>query len=160
MLQLLAPAVDQPKGGVWLRCDPTGAPASLPASGGEHFAVRDIGAFAQASYKPIRSLKLVGGWRVDNDHVNVHRTRGYGTVFTPRLGIIYSPRGFVTKGIYAEAFKDPSNLEKFTTLPGVLDVPEQALQPERARNFELSVGRQWGRFTADVQAYQTNTATW
>ena len=53
IFQLLAPA--QPSGGVWIHCDQTKEPASLPASGGEHFAVRDIGAFAQASYKPNRA---------------------------------------------------------------------------------------------------------
>jgi len=158
IFQLLAPA--QPTGGVWIHCDQTGDPASLPASGGEHFAVRDIGAFAQGSYKPNRSVKIVAGWRIDNDHVSQGSAgSGFGTVFTPRLGIIYSPRGFVTKAIYSEAFKDPSSLEKFTTLPGVLARPDLPLKPERARNFEISVGRQWGRFAADVAAYQTNYST-
>ena len=90
-------------------------------------------------------MKLVAGWRVDNNHVS--QVSGFGTVFTPRLGVIYTPRGFVTKANYAEGFKDPSNLEKFTRLPGVLDPPDpnRPLEPERARNVELSVGRQWGR---------------
>jgi outer membrane receptor protein involved in Fe transport len=155
IFQLLAPA--QPTGGVWIHCNQTGDAASLPASGGEHFAVRDIGAFAQASYKPNQHVKIVAGWRVDNDHVS--QGSGFGTVFTPRLGIIYSPRGFVTKAIYSEGFKEPSSLERFTTLPGVLARPDLPLQPERARNFEISVGRQWGRFAADVAAYQTNYST-
>ena len=155
IFQLLAPA--QPTGGVWIHCNQTGDAASLPASGGEHFAVRDIGAFAQGSYKPNGSVKIVAGWRIDNDHVSQGSAgSGFGTVFTPRLGIIYSPRGFVTKAIYSEAFKNPSSLEKFTTLPGVLARPDLPLKPERARNFEISVGRQWGRFAADVAAYQTN----
>jgi outer membrane receptor protein involved in Fe transport len=155
IFQLLAPA--QPTGGVWIHCNQTGDAASLPPSGGEHFAVRDIGAFAQASYKPNQSVKIVAGWRIDNDHVSQGSAgSGFGTVSTPRLGIIYSPRGFVTKAIYSEAFKDPSSLERFTTLPGVLARPDLPLQPERARNLEISVGRQWGRFAADVAAYQTN----
>jgi outer membrane receptor protein involved in Fe transport len=154
IFQLLAPAA-QPTGGVWTHCGPTGASASLPESGGEHFAVRDIGAFAQASYRPNRNLRFVAGARVDNNHISPRS--GFGTVFTPRLGIIYSARGFVTKAIYSEAFKDPSNLEKFTTLPGVLARPEQSLEPERARNFEVSAGRLlWGRVAAEVAAYQTN----
>jgi outer membrane receptor protein involved in Fe transport len=155
IFQLLASAA-QPTGGVWIHCDPTKAPATLPETGGEHFSVRDIGAFAQASYKPNRNVRFVAGGRVDNNHIS--QGVGFGTVFTPRLGIIYSPRRLVTKVIYSEAFKDPSNLEKFTTLPGVLDRPDpnKPLQPERARNFEISVGRQWGRLAADVAAYQTN----
>ena len=158
IIQLFAFA--PPTGGVWVRCNRTGAPASLPQGGGDHFAVRDIGAFVQASYKPIETVKFVGGWRIDNDQIS--QGTGFGTVFTPRLGIVYSPRGFVTKATYAEAFKDPSNFEQFSTVPGVLDRPDLRLQPERARNFELSLGRQWGRFTADVAAYQatyTNLVT-
>jgi outer membrane receptor protein involved in Fe transport len=151
IIQLLA--FNQPTGGVWVQCVQTGAPASLPDAGGEHFTVRDIGAFAQASYKPSRTVKLVAGWRVDNDHIN--QGSGFGTVFTPRLGMVYSPGGFVTKAIYSEAFKDPSNLEKFTTIPGVLDRPDRPLQPERARSLEVSAGRRWDRFSADVAAYQT-----
>jgi outer membrane receptor protein involved in Fe transport len=151
IIQLLAFA--QPTGGVWVQCVRTGAPASLPVAGGEHFAVRDIGAFAQASYRPTETIKLVAGWRVDNDHIS--QGSGFGSVFTPRLGIVYSPRGFVTKATYSEAFKDPSNLERFSTIPGVLDRPELPLQPERARSLEVSAGRQWGRFSADVAAYRT-----
>ena len=83
---------------------------------------RSIGVFAQASYKPRPTIKLVAGWRVDNNHID--QGSGFGTVVTPRLGMVYSPRGFVTKAIYSEAFEDPSNLEKFTTLPGVLDLPD------------------------------------
>ena len=155
IFQLLAPASDQPVGGVWIHCTQTTPRRSLPDSGGEHFAVRDIGAFAQASYKPHQRVKLVAGWRVDNNHIS--QRKGFGTVFTPRLGVIYTPRGFVTKANYAEGFKDPSNLERFTTLPGVLDPPDpnRPLEPERARNVELSVGRRWGRLASDVAAYHT-----
>src|SRR5262249_38808927 len=64
-------------------------------------------------------------------------------------------RGFVTKAIYSDAFKDPSNFEKFATLPGILDRPDGDLQPERARNFEVSAGRQWNGITTDVALYRT-----
>jgi len=36
----------------------------------------------------------------------------------------------------------------------VLAPPDHPLEPERARNVEFSVGRQWGRFSVDVAAYQ------
>ena len=55
IFQLMAPASDQPVGGVWIHCTQTRSPAVLPHSGGEHFAVRDIGAFAQASSSRINA---------------------------------------------------------------------------------------------------------
>jgi outer membrane receptor protein involved in Fe transport len=139
--------------GVWVQCTPTGLPATLPDSGGEHFAVRDLGAFAQASYEPVPAIKLVAGGRVDNNEIR--QGSGFGTVFTPRLGIVHSRRGFVAKAMYSEAFKDPSNFEKFSTLPGILDRPNSDLEPERARNFEVSAGRRWTNLNADVSVYRT-----
>jgi outer membrane receptor protein involved in Fe transport len=139
--------------GVWVQCTPTALPATLPNSGGEHFAVRDIGAFAQASYEPVPAIKLVAGGRVDNDDIS--QGSGFGTVFTPRFGIVHSRRGFVAKAMYSEAFKDPSNFEKFSTLPGILGRPNTDLQPERARNFEVSAGRRWTKLNADVSVYRT-----
>src|SRR5262249_823355 len=136
ILQLLV--FDQPRTGVWVNCSPTNAAPVLPNQGGEHFATRDLGAFAQASYKPIPSIKLVAGLRMDNGEVT--QGSSFGTVFTPRLGVVHSYRGFVTKAIYSDAFKNPSNFERFATLPGILDRPDLALLPERARHLAVSAG--------------------
>jgi len=152
IIQLL-PFGQQPRAGVWVNCAPTGKAATLPQSGGEHFAVRDLGVFAQAAYKPRPSIKLVAGWRVDDNDIS--QGSGFGTVFTPRLDFIHTKNGFVTKVMYSEAFKDPSNFEKFATLPGILERPDRDLQPELARNFEVSTGRRWDRATADVSVYRT-----
>jgi outer membrane receptor protein involved in Fe transport len=119
---------------------------------GEHFAVRDIGVFAQASYRPARQLKLIGGWRLDNNRISPNG--GFGTVFSPRLGVVYSPAGLVLRATYSEAFQDASSFEKFSTVPGLRDKANPALQPERAKNFELSAGRQWGRLSADLAVYR------
>ena len=131
------------------------SPAALPDSGGEHFAVRDIGAFAQASYKPHQRVKLVAGWRVDDSHIS--QRRGFGTVFTPRLGVIYTPGDFRSQGQLRRGVRGfhptSKGSRRFRECSG--PDPNGPLEPEHARNVELSVGRQWGRLTSDVAAYQT-----
>ena len=124
-----------------------------PDRGGEHFAGRDFGVFGQVSYRPVRSVKLVGGWRLDNGSVDLRK--GYGNVGTPRFAFTYSPGPLVAKVIYAEAFKEPANLERFSTIPGIRDTPSTGLEPERVRNLEFAVGRQTTNYTIDVSAYRS-----
>lgn len=133
------------------RCSYTGGPPSPVSTGGEHFAVRDTGLFAQGSYTPIPPLKLIAGVRVDNEGIDP--TGGFGTVATPRLGAVLTFRGFVFKTIYSEAFKDASSLERFSAIPGIQD-GNALLEPERARNIEMSGGRQWAGFSADLSVYR------
>ena len=124
-----------------------------PTSGGEHFAGRDLGVFGQVSYRPTHSVKLVGGWRIDNGRVDLNQ--GYGNVGTPRFAFTYLPGPLVAKVIYAEAFKEPANLERFSTIPGIRDTPSTGLEPERVRNLEFAVGRQTTNYTIDVSAYRS-----
>ena len=123
-----------------------------PSGGGEHRALRDIGIFGQLSYRPTRSVKVVAGWRMDNGRVDLNR--GYGTVTTPRLAFVYSPGPFVAKVTYAEAFKEPANLERFSTIPPIRNVAGTDLQPERVRNLEIAVGRQTATYGIDLAAYR------
>lgn len=134
-------------------CSLIGAIPPPITSGGEHYVVRDTGVFGQASYRLTAAVKFVGAVRVDNDRVDAAAgfpAGGFGTVLTPRLAAIVSARRFVFKAIYSEAFKDPSSFEKFSTLPGIRDVQNPELTPERAKSFELSVGRQGPRLSADI----------
>ena len=135
------------------RCDPQRGAIGPPTEGGPHFAVQELGAFAQASYRPVRNVKIVAGWRVDNGRIDLNR--GYGTVATPRFALVYSPGNIVVKTVFAEAFKDPANLERFSIVPGVRDKAPSSLRPERARNFELAVGRQATAYSADVSVYRS-----
>jgi len=106
---------------------------------------RDIGLFAQGSYRVRPDLKLVAGGRVDNDRVQ--ETGGYGTVFDPRLAIVYSPGDTVFKAIYSQAFHDVSNREKSSS-------NDLSLPPERVKNVELSAGWQVNdRLSAEVAAF-------
>lgn len=110
----------------------------------------DIGAYAQASYRPTQRWKLVVGGRVDSNSVDpigdfdnpetpeIERPDGYGTVFNPRLAAIHLRGPWIFKAIYAEAFKDASNFNRYATAPGVRELQNPALEPEEVQNLELS----------------------
>jgi outer membrane receptor protein involved in Fe transport len=158
---LLAPRISK-RGGGFLgiedgrpRCDRRTDESELPPP--THLAVRDIGVFAQASYRPAPTVKLVGGWRIDNGRVDLRE--GYGSASTPRLAFIYSPGPLVAKAIYAEAFKEPASLERFSTIPGIRERAESdnvALQPERVRNIEIALGRQTATYALDLSLYRSS----
>ena len=126
-------------------------------SAGEHFTVEISVSSCKALYKPIAGLKLVGGLRMDHDHIDP--VGGFGMVGTPRLAAVYSSRGYVFKAIYAGAFKDPSSLERYSTIPGIRDVPSPQLRPERVSNIEIAAGRQWPNFVVDTSVFRRNTPT-
>ena len=129
-----------------------GVPPSIK-TGGEHYAVRDTGVFFQTSYRPFAPLKLVAGLRLDNEKLEA--ATGFGTIATPRLSAVYQVGGYVVKAIFAEAFKDPSSADKFSTTPGIRDTVNPELETETARNVEFSVGRKWPRISADLSIYRT-----
>jgi outer membrane receptor protein involved in Fe transport len=91
---------------------------------------------------------------VDNGGVDLRQ--GYGTVSTPRFAFVYAPGDFAIKAIYAEAFKDPSSLERYSTIPGIRESASKDLRPERARNVEVSIGRQTPALSADVAVYRAS----
>lgn len=133
-----------------------GAPVVNPP-GGNRFRIEDMGIFAQASYKPRKDLKLVLGGRFD--HNKVRSNLGYGTVFVPRLGVVYMPGNFVFKAIYSEAFQPPSTLQQYTITPGLTDLPSDNLQPDEIKNFELSMGWQRGEsFSLELAAYEAKAS--
>src|SRR6185436_9964817 len=104
----------------------------------------DFAAYVQASYRPRKPFKLVAGGRVDYSEIEGRQTdQGFGVIFSPRLAVIYSPGSgrSVYKAIYAEAFQDPSDQERFETMPFIREIPSDGLRPERVRNFEL--GGDW-----------------
>ncbi len=127
-------------------------------AGDNHFKGTDLGAYAQASYRPSERVKIVVGGRVDNNEVR--ETLGYGTVFVPRLALIYMPRNFVFKAIYAEAFQPAANAQKYAVTPGNVDFPSLDLEPERIENIELAASWQppGSNFVAEVSAYQAEVS--
>ncbi|HEX2120433.1 MAG TPA: TonB-dependent receptor [Thermoanaerobaculia bacterium] len=118
----------------------------------------DYALYAQGSYKLRPSLKAVLAGRLSHNRVSDKSDAGaYGILFTPRAGLIYSPLGrkLVLKAIYAEAFKDPTDYQRFGTLADVNDYPAEGLKPERVRNLELSAGWEPHRgLSLDASVYE------
>lgn len=103
----------------------------------------DIAVYAQSSYRPLPTLRMILAGRLSYNQINNKPgSSGYGTLFTPRAGVIYTPfrRALVLKAIYSEAFKDPTDFQKFGTIHFVNDFAGGALKPEKVRNMELSAG--------------------
>ena len=161
---------DQPDG-----VCPGGAPENRRDTQGTFFDQTDAGVFAQASFRPRPAWRVVAGGRFDYDATSavggsfeipvlepdgsekVFRPAGYGTVFTPRLAVIWSRPRTVIKGIYAEAFKDASNFNRYATSPGFRDLANPSLEPERVRSFELSAGWQpIAGLSAGLTAYRAH----
>ncbi|GHB57739.1 TonB-dependent receptor plug domain-containing protein [Persicitalea jodogahamensis] len=103
--------------------------------GGNNYRSYDLGLYSQATYRPVSYLKLVGGLRLDNNRIR--NLGGYGTVLNPRLAAIYIKGKYIFKAIYATAFKDASNLQKYGTAPD-RQLNNPRLQPERVQNVEVS----------------------
>jgi outer membrane receptor for ferrienterochelin and colicins len=120
----------------------------------------DIGLYSQGNYSK-NDLKFVLGARVDYNKID--DDGGYGTVFNPRVALIYSPKKWVFKGIYSEAFKDATNFDKFSVVAGTRDVPNPNLPPEKVKNMEVSVSwdntlskKKGLKFFMEASAYYTN----
>jgi outer membrane receptor for ferrienterochelin and colicin len=118
----------------------TGMPEELP--GGNHFHSNDFGLFAQGRIQPVKHLFIIAGGRVDNNRIR--KTGGYGTVFNPKLAVVYSPNKIVIKAIYSEAFKDADFWTKYGTTPGRL-LNNPGLSPEKVKNIDLSFGWQFSK---------------
>lgn len=124
--------------------------------GGNQFNIRDLGVYAQASYKIEKHhLKLVAGGRFDDNQVR--ESGGFGSVFNPRLGAIWSPGKAVFKLIYAEAFQDASNFQRFVVVAGATEKTAPDLQPESIENLELSASYRFSdRLEADISLYDSH----
>jgi len=135
---------------------PAGETGASPTGvlGGNQISSTDMGLFVQASYRPLKPLKLVAGGRLDNN--KIRDTGGFGTVFNPRLAAIYRYRDLVFKAVYAEAFQDAPNFQKYETTPA-RQLPNPNLAPEEVNNLEFSVG--WSLredLTLGLSVYQAN----
>jgi outer membrane receptor for ferrienterochelin and colicins len=107
--------------------------------GGNHFFSRDLGLYAQAGIEITNNLNLTLGLRFDNNLVR--QTEGYGNVFNPRIALVFKPGSFIIKGIYAEAFKDATNREKYSTSSPKREFSNPLLEPEKVKNYEFVVGK-------------------
>lgn len=126
----------------------------------------DLALWGQGSWKPWPSLRFIAAGRFSHNEINnssESAITGFGTLFTPRVGVIYTPgrKQFVLKAVYSEAFKDPTDTEKFggyvfprTQWQSALNFD---LRPERVRNTEVSAGWEPGERTAvQLSAYEAH----
>lgn len=105
--------------------------------GGNNFTTYTISGYATGSYSNIeRHITVDIGGRVDDNRFR--EQKGYGTVFNPRVAVVYYPGKFIFKAIYSEAFLDASNSNKFSTSAS-RKLANPGLPPERVKNFELNV---------------------
>ncbi len=69
--------------------------------------------------------------------------------------MVYSPGDLVLKAIYAEAFKDASNFNRYATAAGIRDLQNPFLKPEKMENFELALGWEGAaRWSTQTSIYQ------
>jgi len=131
---------------------------SLPLEKPQQIEHTDVAGFAQGSWKPRPSLKLVLAGRLTYNRIeNQPGTSGFGLLFMPRAAVIYSPlrKRLVLKAVYSEAFKDPNDAQKFGTLTQFVNAyRSNGLRPEKVRNTELSAGWQASdRLSAEGSVY-------
>jgi outer membrane receptor for ferrienterochelin and colicins len=115
--------------------DETGSVATQSYSGTTHFRTFDVGTFSQLSYKIIPVLTFTLGGR--GDYNKIRTTGGYGLVFNPRVVLVFTPKNFIFKAIYSEAFKDASYLQRYSTSAS-RQKTSPGLQPEKVKNIEIS----------------------
>jgi outer membrane receptor for ferrienterochelin and colicins len=120
--------------------------------GGNHFFSQDYGLYTQSGISLLDNLKLTLGLRYD---YNLVRTdEGFGHVFNPRIALVYFPKGFIFKAIYAEAFKDATNREKYSTAVGKRELANPSLEPEKVKNMEFSIGKNFNSsFSVEAAGY-------
>ncbi|HSS50864.1 MAG TPA: TonB-dependent receptor [Thermoanaerobaculia bacterium] len=126
----------------------------------------DVALYIQGSYALSSRLKLVAGGRLDHSEAHgddvpgvdnagffrISKVTGFGSQFSSRAALVYTPRSdLVFKAIYSDAFKDPSDVEKFISL----EQSAQSLRPETVKSFELGAGWQPApRASFTASAYQ------
>ncbi|MEL6536930.1 MAG: TonB-dependent receptor plug domain-containing protein [Bacteroidota bacterium] len=118
----------------WPNPQECGVVSSNQEEGGNQYGMWDLGLYSQAQWKVLPSLKLVGGSRLDYNRIR--SDEGFGWAFNPRLALVYTPRNWVLKAIYARGIQNPSQWSKFST--GGTRIPSVNLQEEVIRNFEAS----------------------
>src|SRR5436305_4403537 len=128
----------------------------------------DTALWGQGAWKPRPWLRFIAAGRLTYNKIDDSSesdVSGFGSIFTPRLGVIYSPgrRHLVLKAVYSEAFKDPTDTERFggVVFPRPREDSQTTvnvnLRPERVRNTEVSAG--WEpdqRTSVQLSAYRAH----
>ena len=116
----------------------------------------DAGIYSQAAYQVVKEkLKFVVGGRLDGHRTRNNKAKGY-LVFNPRLALVYSPKNTFVKLIYSEAFMNPTNFQKYS-LAGNRKIPNPKLLPEKTRNYEFSLRKDFmkNKLFAEIAIYNS-----
>ncbi len=124
----------------------------LPSpKGGNEFNVWDIGAYAQGTFQAFRKLKITLGLRYDFNRVRDND--GFGSEFSPRVALVYTPGKFTFKAIYSRGIMNVSNWTKYSSAGN--RIPNPTLKTENLTNLEVSAGFRLNKsFQADVTVYR------
>ncbi len=122
--------------------------------GGNHIFSRDLGFYSQAKVGLLYNLNLTVGIRYDNN--KIRENQGYKHAVNPRFVLVYSPNNFIFKLIYAEAFKDATNREKYSTAAGKRELSNPNLAPEKVKNYEISIAHTfYKKLFLNISAYHS-----
>ncbi len=131
----------------------TGNP-STNIPGGNFFFSTDFGFYIQSEIKLAKKLILTTGIRYDNNKIRLNG--GYGNSINPRISLVYFSEKFKFKAIYAEAFKDATNREKFSTAAGKRELSNPLLEPEKVKNLELLIGKDYkDKLNLNISMYRS-----
>ena len=120
--------------------------------GGNEYNVWDLGAYSQGTYQALRNLKVTFGLRYDFNRVRT--SGGFGSEFSPRLAVVYSPGKFTVKAIYSRGIMNVSNWTKYSEVGNRIANP--LLKTENIQNIELSGGYRLSKaFQADISVYRS-----
>lgn len=98
------------------------------------------GIFLQDEWSILDNLTLSMGARYDHYDQS-------GSMFTPRLGLIYEPvRGTVVKLLYGEAFRAPNAFESQYTCCAGKWIGNRHLRPETIKTYELVLQQSLGEY--------------
>jgi len=119
--------------------------------GGNEFNVWDLGLYTQGTWQAVKNLKVTLGLRYDYNVVR--ENDGFGSEFSPRAAVVWSPGKYTFKAIYARGIMNVSNWTKYSSAGN--RIPNPSLNTENIQNLEFSAGlRLNNAFQTDISLYQ------
>jgi outer membrane receptor for ferrienterochelin and colicins len=131
----------------------SGASSGDAYPGGNNFSIIDLGVYTQGTIPIMNGLNFTFGSRYDYNRVR--KSFGFGSHFNPRLALVFSRGNYIAKIIYAEAFQDASNWDKFSVAPGRIAAPY--LEPEKVKNTEIALIRNFkNNISVELSAFYSS----
>lgn len=124
----------------------------LPSpKGGNDFNVWDLGIYSQGTWQALKHLKLTLGLRYDYN--KVRSSDGFGSEFSPRAAVVWSPGRATLKAVYSRGIMNVSNWTKYSSAGN--RIPNPSLKTENIQNIELNAAYRFNtHLQADVSLYQ------